>query len=108
MLITMVQVSASYDPPRLRCNIISTLSVILLTMHNFLYCIVQNTPDHLELVRVPKLSSVLLFIACTNIAHMLLESVRISVYYFIETQLNVTITVYYTHYHASITEMGSN
>ena len=71
----MVQVSASYDPPRLRYNIISTLSV------NNAYCIVQSTTDHPELVRVPKPSSVLLFIACTDIAHMLFESVRMSVKY---------------------------
>ena len=58
-----------------------TYPLIQITMHNSLYGIVQNTPDHLEHVRTPTLSSVLLSIACTNIAHMLLESVRMSVYY---------------------------
>ena len=40
-----------------------------------------NAPDHLEHVRTPTLSSVLLSIACANVARMLLESVRMSVYY---------------------------
>ena len=32
-----------------------------------------NSSDHLELIRTPTLSSVLLSIACANVVHMLFE-----------------------------------
>ena len=44
---------------------------------------ISNSLNPLELIRAPTLSSVLLSIACVNAVLMLLESVRMSVCYFI-------------------------
>ena len=41
----------------------------------------QTLLSHLEAIRTPILSSMLLSIARGNVVHMLIESVRMSVYY---------------------------
>ena len=41
----------------------------------------QTLLSHLEAIRTPILGSMLLSIACANVAYMLIESIRMSVYY---------------------------
>ena len=48
-------------------------------MYNATY--ISNTPEPLELIRIPILSSVLLSMLRGKAVHMVLESVRMSVYY---------------------------
>ena len=54
-----------------------------------------NSSDHLELIRTPTLSSVLLSIACTNVTQVLFESIRMSEYYLL-SQLHMIFLNRYT------------
>ena len=51
----------------------------------------SNTPDRVDLVRTPALSSVLLSITCSNVVHILLEITSNVCVLFTETHIHVYI-----------------